>query len=77
MRKFKSLINIVLCLAIALSIFSIVGVAPMTQTAYAEGVEPGGGDDDSIPVDTGGIFPPGNKVTSGFDILGFIWTILL
>jgi hypothetical protein len=77
MRKFKSLINIALCFAIALSIFSIVGVAPLTQTAYAEGSDPGGLQDDSVPTDTVGIDPPGDKLSSSFDILGFIWDILL
>lgn len=77
MRKFRSLINIALCLAIALSIFSIVGVAPMTQTAYAEGEDPGGCNDDTLPSDTLPNLPPGQKTSSGFDIIGFIWSILL
>lgn len=77
MRKSRSFVNLVVCVAVALLIAGTIGITPLTQSAMAEGNDPGGCDDDScLQVDTLPPYPPGHMIVD-FDFVEFIKSIIL
>lgn len=75
MRRSKSLVNLVLCFAIALLVAGIIGVSPATQYALAnEGGEPGGISNDSA---SDSLMPPIPKINEGISTLEFMLILIL